>query len=79
MKKVGKVILRVFVVVAAVAGTIAGLSTTDILALSTARLFFFKKKRKIRKTEDIETDDTQTDDIQTDDNETDDASNSKAD
>jgi flagellar basal body-associated protein FliL len=66
MKKVGKVILRVFVVVAAVAGTIAG-------------LFFFKKKRKIRKTEDIETDDTQTDDIQTDDNETDDASNSKAD
>jgi flagellar basal body-associated protein FliL len=66
MKKVGKVILRVFVVVAAVAGTIAG-------------LFFFKKKRKIRKTEDIETDDIQTDDIQTDDNETDDASNSKAD
>jgi flagellar basal body-associated protein FliL len=66
MKKVGKVILRVFVLVAAVAGTIAG-------------LFFFKKKRKIRKTEDIETDDTQTDDIQTDDNETDDASNSKAD
>ena len=66
MKKVGKVILRIFVVVAAVAGTIAG-------------LFFFKKKRKIRKTEDIETDDIQTDDIQTDDNETDDASNSKAD
>ncbi|HAP33800.1 MAG TPA: hypothetical protein DCQ46_04760 [Lachnospiraceae bacterium] len=66
MKKVGKAILRVFVVVAAVAGTIAG-------------LFFFKKKRKIRKTEDIETDDIQTDDIQTDDNETDDASNSKAD
>jgi flagellar basal body-associated protein FliL len=76
MKKVGKVILRVFVVVAAVAGTIAG-------------LFFFKKKRKIRITEDIETDDTQiddtqtgdtqTDDIKTDDTQTDDASNSKAD
>ena len=66
MKKVGKVILRVFVVVAAVAGTIAG-------------LFFFKKKRKIRKTDDIETDDIETGDIETDDNETDDASNSKAD
>ena len=76
MKKVGKVILRVFVVVAAVAGTIAG-------------LFFFKKKRKIRINEDIETDDTQTgdnetgdnetDDTQTDDTETYDASNSKAD
>jgi flagellar basal body-associated protein FliL len=61
MKKVGKVILRVFVVVAAVAGTIAG-------------LFFFKKKRKIRKTDDIETDDIETGDTQTDD-----ASNSKAD
>lgn len=71
MKKVGKVILRIFVVVAAVAGTIAG-------------LFFFKKKRKIRITEDIETDDTQTGDNETGDNETDDtqtgdASNSKAD
>lgn len=71
MKKVGKVILRVFVVVAAVAGTIAG-------------LFFFKKKRKIRITEDVETDDTQTGDnetgdTQTDDTQTGDVSNSKAD
>lgn len=66
MKKVGKVILRVFVVVAAVAGTIAG-------------LFFFKKKRKIRKTEDIESDDSETGDNETDDIENDDASNSKAD
>lgn len=66
MKKVGKVILRVFVVVAAVAGTIAG-------------LFFFKKKRKIRITEDIESDDSETGDNETDDIENDDASNSKAD
>ncbi|MCR5639151.1 MAG: hypothetical protein K6F97_09975 [Lachnospiraceae bacterium] len=50
MKKVGKVILRVFVVVAAVAGTIAG-------------LFFFKNKRKKRINEDIESDDDLEDEV----------------